>query len=143
MPLPGEREGWLRVSPSCSIPPWELEWKFTASGGPGGQHANKAATRAEVSFSVEGSGVLGPRQRERLLRKLGPVVRVVAADERSQTRNRELAAQRLKEKLAAALRVEPRRVATKPTRGSKERRLQAKARRSQIKADRRNPSPEE
>jgi ribosome-associated protein len=134
--MPLDPEG-LRVTSSCRIPAHELEWKFTASGGPGGQHANKAATRVELSFSVEASTALGPRQRERLLRKLGPVVRVVAADERSQSRNRELAAERLREKLADALRVEPPRVATKPTRASKRRRLDEKARRSQLKSSRR------
>ena len=133
---------WLRITPHCSIPPWELEWKFTASGGPGGQHANKAATRAEVTFSVEASGSLGPRQRARLLAKLGPVVRVAASDERSQHRNRELAEGRLRERLAQALKIETPRRPTRPTMGSKKRRLDAKSRRSAIKHLRQAPPPE-
>lgn len=135
-------EGWLRVSPSCRIPLHELDWRFSASGGPGGQHANKAATRAEVSFDIEGSQTLGPRQQARLLQKLGPVVRVVAADERSQSRNRTIALERLKERLAQALKVETPRRATRPTRASKERRLDSKARRSAIKHSRRQGSEE-
>ena len=134
--MPSAAEG-LRVTPNCTIPLHELEWKFTASGGPGGQHANKAATRAELTFDVEASETLGPRQRARILEKLGPVVRVVAADERSQTRNRDLALERLAERLAGALKIETPRRPTRPTRASKERRLQSKARRSSIKRDRR------
>lgn len=127
----------LRISASCRIPLHELEWRFTAGGGPGGQHANKAATRAEVIFDVTASAALGPRQRARLLEKLGPVVRVVASDERSQTRNRAIALERLKDRLAAALKVEAPRRPTRPTRASKERRLQSKSRRSAIKHSRR------
>lgn len=134
--MPSAADG-VRVSSSCHIPMHELEWRFTASGGPGGQHANKAATRVELLFDVEASGALGPRQRARLLEKLGPVVRVVASDERSQTRNREIALERLKERVAQALRVETPRRPTRPTKGSKERRLQSKARRSSIKQSRR------
>ena len=127
----------LRVSSSCRIPLHELEWRFTAGGGPGGQHANKAATRAEVVFDVEASSVLGPRQRTRILEKLGPVVRVVASDERSQSRNRAIALERLRDRLAGALKVETPRRATRPTRASKERRLESKSRRSSIKQSRR------
>ena len=134
MPPTSER---LRISSSCHIPLHELEWRFTAGGGPGGQHANKAATRAEVVFDVEASSALGPRQRARLLDKLGPVVRVVASDERSQSRNRAIALERLRERLAGALKVETPRRPTRPTRASKERRLQSKARRSSIKQSRR------
>ena len=85
----------LVVSRTCRIPLSELEWRFSASGGPGGQHANTSNTRAEVRFDVAGSPSLGPRQRARLLERLGPVVRVVADDERSQARNRQLALDRL------------------------------------------------
>lgn len=125
------------MTSSCVIPLHELEWKFTASGGPGGQHANKAATRAELTFDVEASEALGPRQRARILEKLGPVVRVVAADERSQSRNRDIALDRLAERLASALKIETPRRPTRPTRAAKERRLQSKARRSAIKHSRR------
>lgn len=134
--MPSGGDG-VRVTSSCFIPMHELEWRFTASGGPGGQHANKAATRAELTFDVEASTALGPRQRSRLLEKLGPAVRVVASDERSQTRNRDIALERLRERLAQALRVETPRRPTRPTKGSKERRLQSKARRSSIKQSRR------
>ena len=92
----------VRVTPSCVIDADELEWRFTASGGPGGQHANTANTKVEVRFDVDSSPSLGPRQRARLVERLGPVVRVVASDRRSQAQNRELALERLKSKLAAA-----------------------------------------
>ena len=90
----------LVVSRSCRIPLDELEWRFSASGGPGGQHANTSNTKAEVRFDVATSPSLGPRQRARLLERLGPVVRVVASDERSQARNRDLALERLAARLA-------------------------------------------
>ncbi len=126
----------LRVTKTLSIPIEELEWRFSGSSGPGGQHANTANTRAEVRFDVAGSPSLGPRQRDRLLERLGPLVRVVASDERSQIRNRELALERLAERLAGALKVEPPRVRTRPTRASKERRLEAKRRQAQRKRER-------
>lgn len=127
----------LRVSASCSIPLDELVIRVSRSSGPGGQHANTSNSRVEIIFDVEASAALGPRQRARLLDKLGPVVRVVASDERSQARNREIAMQRLAERLAAGLRVDRPRVATRATKASKERRLQDKRRTSQIKAARR------
>src|SRR6059036_2689645 len=96
----------LVVTRSLRIPLSELEWKFTASGGPGGQHANRSNTRAEVRFDVAASPSLLDVHRERLLERLGPVVRVVADDERSQLRNRDLALERLRGRLAEALRVE-------------------------------------
>lgn len=128
----------LKVTRSCAIPLAELQWSFTGSGGPGGQHANTANTKVELRFDVAGSPSLGPRQRERLLAKLGPVVRVSASDERSQARNRALALERLRGKLATALAVEPRRVPTKPTLGAKKRRLSDKRQRSDIKRLRRS-----
>ena len=126
----------LRVSRSCSIPLDELSWRFTGSGGPGGQHANTSNTRVEVRFDVLGSPSLGPRQRARLLERLGPTVRVVASDERSQLRNRDLALDRLRRRLADALRTEPVRVATRPGRASQERRLQDKRAHGERKRDR-------
>ena len=119
------------------IPLTELRWRFSRSGGPGGQHANTSDTRAEVIFDIEHSASLGPRQRDRLLAKFGPEVRVVASDERSQNRNRELALVRLRERIANALHVEKPRTATRPTRGSAERRLADKRRTSARKRDRR------
>ena len=127
----------LRVTPTCVIRMDELDWRFSASGGPGGQHVNTANTRAEVRFDIAGSPSLGPRQRARLLERLGPDVRVVASDERSQLRNRELALERLRSRLAEALRVETPRRPTKPTRAAKEKRLQAKRQRSETKRRRR------
>ena len=127
----------LRVTPTCVIRMDELDWRFSASGGPGGQHVNTANTRAEVRFDVAGSPSLGPRQRARLLERLGPEVRVVASDERSQLRNRELALERLRSRLAAALKVERPRRATKPTKAAKEKRLEAKRHRSETKRRRR------
>src|SRR5437588_12235592 len=133
----------LRVSRGCSIPLSELTWFFTASGGPGGQHANTSNTRAEVRFDVLSSPSLGPRQRARLLERIGPVVRAVAGDERSQARNRALALDRLRHRLAEGLKTDRPRVATRPTAGSKERRVAAKRERSQVKRLRRRPVGEE
>ncbi|MDQ1374984.1 MAG: ribosome-associated protein [Actinomycetota bacterium] len=135
--MPEAAPNHLRVSSSCQIPVDELTWRFTGSGGPGGQHANTSNTRAEVVFDIAESPSLGPRQRARLLEKLGPVVRVVASDTRSQSRNRDLALERLRSKLAAALKVEAPRRATKPSKGAKERRLSDKKRRSEVKRQRR------
>jgi len=128
--------GVIRVSRSCVIDEDELEWCFTGSGGPGGQHANTSNTKAEVRFDVAASASLGPRQRQRLLDKLGPVVRVAASDRRSQSQNRALAVERLRAKLADALKVEPPRHATKPSRSSKARRVEDKRKRSDIKRSR-------
>lgn len=136
-------DGLLRVTRTCAIPLAELEWRFTPSGGPGGQHANRSNTRAEVRFDVAGSPSLGPLQRARLLSRMGPVVRVVVDEERSQLRNRDIALQRLGERLAEALRVQPARRPTAPTAGSRQRRLQTKHRRADVKRSRRPPEPDE
>ena len=101
---------------------------------------NTSDTRAEIRFDIAGSPSLGPRQRARLLERLGPEVRVVASDERSQLRNRERARARLAERLAEGLRVETVRRASKPSKGSMQRRLEAKRRQAGRKADRRRPS---
>jgi len=127
----------VRITSSLSIPLSELHFRFSPSGGPGGQHANKVATRVELRFDVAGSPSLGPHQRARLLDRLGPEVRVVADDERSQLRNRHLAVERFRERLAAALRVEKARRPTRPSKGAKERRLADKRRLSERKRDRR------
>ena len=123
----------LRVSRGLALPLSELEWRFSRSSGPGGQHANTASTRAEVRFDIASSPSVGPRQRARLLERLGPEVRVVAEDERSQVRNRALALQRLADRLAAALKTEPKRVPTSPTRSSARRRVDAKRKRGDLK----------
>ena len=127
----------LRVNRSLSIPLSELEWRFSRSGGPGGQHANTSNTRAEVSFDVARSPSLSSRQRARLLDRTGPVVRVVASDERSQARNRQLALDRLRGRLLDALKVRSPRQPSVPTTGSDERRLTVKRRRGQVKRLRR------
>jgi ribosome-associated protein len=133
----------LRVTRTCTIPLDELEWRFTGSGGPGGQHANTSNTRAEVRFNIADSPSLGPRQRARLLERLGPVVRVAASDERSQARNRALALERLRSRLAEALRVQRERRPTAPTTASQQRRLESKRRRSQVKRQRARPNEDD
>jgi ribosome-associated protein len=113
------------------------------SGGPGGQHANTSETRVEVRFDVAASRALGPRQRSRLLERLGAVVTAVAADSRSQARNRELALERLRSKLVAGLRVDRPRRATKPSRSARAARVDSKRRRGTIKRHRRPPNPDD
>jgi len=129
----------MRVTRTCRIPLSELEWRFTGSGGPGGQHANTSNTKVEVRFDIERSPSLGPRQRSRLLERLGPVVRVVASDERSQTRNRDLAVDRLRRRLADALHVDRPRRATAPSAAARRRRVESKKKRADVKRLRRRP----
>ncbi len=124
MPPPEPTE--IRVTRSCAIPVREIELRFSTSGGPGGQHANRSRTRVEARFDIAGSPSLGPRQRQRLMSRLGAELRVVADDERSQHRNRELALQRLAARLAEALRVERPRHVTRPGPTAERRRLEAK-----------------
>jgi ribosome-associated protein len=134
-----ERES-IRVTRSVSIPLSEIMFRYSRSSGPGGQHAQKSETRVEALFDVEASASLTDRQKHRAVRKAGPVLRAVAQDERSQARNRELAVERIAEALREALRVERRRVATKPSKAAVERRLEQKRRRSETKRLRRPPS---
>jgi ribosome-associated protein len=131
----------LRVNRTLRIPLDELEWRFTPSGGPGGQHANRSNTRVELRFDVEASPSLGPRQRARLLERLGPVVRVTVDAERSQLRNRVLAQQRLADRLSVALQLEKPRRATRPTEAARRRRMDTKRRLGEKKRQRRPPSP--
>lgn len=134
------RDDRLEVTDAVRIPQFELNETFTASGGPGGQHANKAATRVELTFDVTTSSAFrSESQRARVIKLLGTTVRVVADDERSQVRNRDVAQQRLAAKLRGALQVKKKRRATRPTRGSKRRRLSAKSERSELKKQRRRP----
>jgi ribosome-associated protein len=128
------------VTPSCRIDGSELEWLVSRSGGPGGQHANTSDTRVEVRFDVEASRSLGPRQRARLLERLGAVVRATAADSRSQARNRELALERLRGRLARGLAVDRPRRPTRPSRAARAKRVDTKRRRSQQKQQRRRPT---
>ncbi|MDA8317956.1 MAG: alternative ribosome rescue aminoacyl-tRNA hydrolase ArfB [Actinomycetota bacterium] len=129
----------LRVSPSLQIPLEEISWRATTPGGPGGQHANRTASRVEVRFDVERSPTLSSRQRALLLGRLGPVVTASSADERSQARNRQLALERLAERLAAGLRVPRRRRPTAPTGAARARRLEGKRHRAVTKERRRPP----
>jgi len=129
----------IRLTRSVVLPTNEIELRFSRSSGPGGQHAQKSETRVEAVFDVEASSALTDAQKRRVVSRLGPVVRAVAQDERSQARNREIAVERLVEQLREALRVPRKRVATAPTQASKERRLQEKRRRSEVKRLRRGP----
>jgi len=133
-----ERES-IRVSRSVSIPISEISFRYSRSSGPGGQHAQKSETRVEALFDVEASAALTDRQKHRVVRKAGPVLRAIAQDERSQARNRELALERVADALREALRVERRRVATKPSKAAVQRRLDEKRRRSQTKRLRQPP----
>jgi ribosome-associated protein len=116
----------------------EIAFRFSRSSGPGGQHAQKSSTRAEALFDVEESAALTPAEKKRVLTKLGPVVRAAAQDERSQSRNRELATDRVIEQLREATKVQRKRRPTKPTTASKERRLEEKKRRGRTKQLRRS-----
>jgi ribosome-associated protein len=117
----------------------ELRFRFSRSSGPGGQHAQKSSTRVEALFDVESSTGLSDAERRRVLDRLGPVVRAIAQDERSQLRNRELATERILEQVAQASRPRRRRRPTKPSEGSRERRLEGKRRQSDLKRLRRPP----
>jgi ribosome-associated protein len=136
-----ERES-IRVTRSVSVPLSEIEIRVSRSSGPGGQHAQKSSTRVEAVFDVEASDALSDVQRRRVVARAGPVLRAVAQDERSQLRNRELAVERLVEKLRAALAVPRRRKPTKPTAAARERRLESKRRRARAKRLRRPPPSE-
>ena len=132
----------VRVTRSVLLPLSEIEIRASRSSGPGGQHAQKSSTRIEAVFDVAASETLSDVQKRRVIARAGPVLRAVAQDERSQLRNRELAVERLVEKLRAALAVPRRRVATRPSAGARERRLDEKRRRARTKALRRRPGAE-
>lgn len=116
----------IAITPKLTISTDEISWRFSGSGGPGGQHANTANTRVEAIFSIDDSPSLDDEDRERLRRRYGAILRIVVSDERSQLRNRELAIERLCERLQEGLKRPRRRTPTKPTRGSVERRLEGK-----------------
>ena len=132
----------IRVTRSVSLDPGEIELRTSRSSGPGGQHANTAETRVEAVLDVEASASLTPAQKRRVVARAGSVLRAVAQDERSQARNREVAIERLVARLAAARRVERRRIPTAPTKAARERRLDAKRRRAGIKRGRARPDEE-
>ena len=126
----------IRVTRSVALPAAEIVLRVSRSSGPGGQHANKTESRVEAVFDVLASPSLSDVQKARVVAKAGPVLRAVAQDERSQLRNRELAVERIVGQLRAALYVERPRVATRPTLGSKERRLDEKKRAGAVKRGR-------
>ena len=128
----------IRVTRSVLLPLAEVELQYSRSSGPGGQHAQKSETRVVAVFDVAASAALTERQKQRVIARAGPVLRAVAQDERSRTRNTELALERLVAHLRDALHVERKRVATKPSAASKERRLQEKKRRGETKRLRRD-----
>jgi ribosome-associated protein len=138
----------LEVSSALTIPASELNWRFSRSSGPGGQHVNTSDSRVELFWSVADSAVLSDDQRQLLLARLGRrlvagVLTVTASEQRSQLRNREMARRKLAELVSAGLApAGPRRRATKPTKGSDRRRLAAKEQRSATKRQRRRPSAE-
>jgi ribosome-associated protein len=129
----------LRVRRGLAIPLDELTVRATASGGPGGQHANTANTRVEVVFDAAASPSLGPRQRALIVERLGRRVRVVSSRHRSQARNRADALERLAARLDSALTTVPARRPTRPTAAARKRRLDAKRARSETKRLRRPP----
>jgi ribosome-associated protein len=134
-----ERES-IRVTRSVALPLSEIDFRYSRSSGPGGQHAQKTETRVEALLDVEASSALTEAQKRRVIAKAGPVLRAIAQDERSRLRNRELATERLVEQLRDSLRVPRRRRPTKPTAQSRERRLESKRRRSETKRLRRPPT---
>ena len=129
----------IRVTRSVAVPLSEIALRFSRSSGPGGQHAQRSSTRVEAIFDVEASAALSESQKRRVAAKAGPVLRSIAQDERSQARNRELAVERVVAALREALRVERRRVPTRPSARARERRLEEKRRRGTKKKLRRPP----
>lgn len=129
----------LRIGRHALVPLAEIELRTSRSSGPGGQHANVTASRVEAVFDVCASEALSEEQKGRIASRLGPVVRAVAQDTRSQARNRELAVERLRGRLESALAVQRPRRATKPTAGSRRRRAESKRRRADVKRLRRPP----
>jgi ribosome-associated protein len=133
----------LHIRPGLAIPLTEIELRTSRSSGPGGQHANVTASRVEAVFDVHGSATLGESQQARIAARLGPRVTASAQDTRSQLRNRELALERLAERLAAALEVPRPRQKTRPTTASRRKRVDAKRRRGETKRARRRPAADD
>jgi ribosome-associated protein len=132
----------LLIGRGAAVPLSEIELRTSRSSGPGGQHANVTASRVEAVFDVDASRSLDDEQKRRISARLGPVVRTVAQDTRSQTRNRELALERMRARLESALIVPKQRRATRPTGASRRRRLEGKRRRGEVKRMRRRPLDE-
>jgi ribosome-associated protein len=133
----------LPIRPGVAIPLTEIELRTSRSSGPGGQHANVTASRVEAVFDVHASAALTPQQQARVAARLGPRVTASAQDTRSQMRNRELALERLAERLAHALEVPRPRRKTRPTAASQRKRVDAKRRRAETKRARRRPPRED
>ena len=133
----------LQLGRGVEVPLSEVDLRTSRSSGPGGQHANVTASRVEAVFDVAASGSLSEEQKRRVTARLGPVVRATAQDTRSQARNRELALERLRSRLATALAVPRPRRPTKPTRASRRARAEDKRRRAQRKRERRRPGPDD
>ncbi|MEM9467039.1 MAG: alternative ribosome rescue aminoacyl-tRNA hydrolase ArfB [Actinomycetota bacterium] len=131
------------MSGGWQVPEGEIEFRFTASGGPGGQHANRSNTKVDAVFRLDDSATMPDALRERVRARLGDVVRVTVDDERSQLRNRELAVERLRGRVRNAGVVEKTRRATKPTRGSQRRRVEGKRRRGEVKRNRQRPGSDD
>jgi ribosome-associated protein len=127
----------IRVTRSVVLPLADVELQVSRSSGPGGQHAQKSETRVEAIFDVESSSALTELQKRRVVARVGPTIRAIAQDERSQLRNKDLATARLVEQLRAALHVERRRVPTKPSSSAVRRRLDDKRKRGEVKRLRR------
>ncbi|MDQ6606760.1 MAG: aminoacyl-tRNA hydrolase [Actinomycetota bacterium] len=133
----------IRIGRDVSIPLAEIVLRASRSSGPGGQHANVTASRIEASFDVAASASLTEAQKARVIARAGPRVVAVAQDARSQARNRELALERLRRRLVAALAVQRPRQATKPSRAAKQRRLEAKRQQADRKRGRRRPGADD
>ncbi len=133
----------LRIDDRLSIPLAEIELRTSRSSGPGGQHANVTASRVQAVFDVAASPTLDEAQRARLTERVGPTLTAVAQEARGQARNRELALQRLAEKIAAGLRTPRRRRPTKPGRAARQRRLEQKRRTGERKRARRRPAADD
>jgi ribosome-associated protein len=132
----------LPIRPGLNLPLEEVRLRTSRSSGPGGQHANVTASRVEASFDVDASATLSDAQKARVRARLGPVVTASAQDTRSQARNRALALERLADRLAKALEVSRPRTPTRPTLGSRRRRIDSKRRRGETKRGRRRPDPD-
>ena len=131
----GDRTLW--GGPGCRVSAEEVRWRFGPSGGPGGQHANRANTRVEAELDLTSARGIDDQIRARLVRQLGATVRVVVDRHRSQVRNRERALDEIERRLQEALVEQAVRRPTRPRRGAVERRLKAKRQRGARKAERR------
>jgi ribosome-associated protein len=144
--MPSAHRPGLRITSGITIPESELSWRFSRSSGPGGQGVNTADSRVELVWDAAGSAVLSPVQRARLLERLSGrlvdgVLTIAASEYRAQLRNRDAARDRLAALVVEALKPpSPPRRPTAPTRGSRERRLDAKKRRTDVKRLRRPPN---